>query len=243
VTDVRQESHWKRWFTSVRAIAIAAFAAIAAVAVLLNNIKTIATVYDDWFGSRKPHISIRDLKVRETYPADLYDLDHQDFEGVWAGTIPPADRGYVAKLEFYADKTGGDAVEDCIVEEVHGTKPMWEWLDPAPPINMARKSGDNFYLSSKALRWIGADYYSVHNFGERREDGKPVKFEIFFREKQSIQVRLVCDWPPRTTWLEERKQPTNWLQEELNETVKSAPRAFRVRGGYPRKFLLEIPIE
>jgi hypothetical protein len=65
----------------------------------------------------------------------------------------------------------------------------------------------------------------------------------FFREKQSIQVRLVCDWPPRTTWLEERKQPTNWLQEELNETVKSAPRAFKVRGGYPRKFLLEIPIE
>jgi hypothetical protein len=242
VTDTRQESGWKRWFTSGRTIAIAAFGAIAAVAVLLNNIKTIATIYDDWFGSRKPHISIRDLTVRKTYPADLYDLDHQDFGGVWDRTIPPDDRGYVAKLEFYADKTGGDAVQNCIVEEVHGAKPMWKWLDPDPPPNMARRSGDNFYLLSKALAWIGADHYGVGNF-ERNEDGRPVEFEVFFREKQSIQVRLVCDWPPRTDWLRERRLPTNWLQAELNETVKTDPRAFRARGGYPRKFLIEYQIE
>jgi hypothetical protein len=74
VTDTRQESGWKRWFTSGRAIAIATFAAVAALTVLLNNIKTIVTVYDDWFGSRKPHISICDLTVRETYPAGALNL-------------------------------------------------------------------------------------------------------------------------------------------------------------------------
>jgi hypothetical protein len=85
VTDTQQESGWKRWFTSGRAIAIAAVGAVAAIAGVLANITTIR----DWFKPRLHDIEIRYLEVVERYAADLYNSDRQDHQGVWARSVKP----------------------------------------------------------------------------------------------------------------------------------------------------------
>jgi hypothetical protein len=148
VTDTRQETGRKRWFTSGRTIATGAVAAVAVIAGLLTNIKTIV----DWFElSRPADIHIRDLMVRATYPVNLYDFSHQAPRAAWARTIPPIDKGYVAQLYLRAEKRGGDAAEGCIVQEMHGAKPMWKWLEAEPPPNSTSEHDGQFYVLSDAL--------------------------------------------------------------------------------------------
>jgi hypothetical protein len=216
MADTRQQGDWKRWFTFGRTIAIAAVGAVALVAALFSNIKIIGITLDDWFSPRLQGINIRDLTVGETYPADLYDLDHQDRQSVWARTIPPAETGYVAQLEFVVDNQSGAAARNCMVE-TRPAKLMWPWLDPAPP-QYDQRPGSEFWRPG---HWIGVDRYEL---GRLRggEGDKSVEFEVFFREKKlPLKVRLVCDG---------RKTP--WLQEELNESVKTVPRVFRVMGHF-----------
>jgi hypothetical protein len=227
VTDTRQETGRKRWFTSGRTIATGAVAAVAVIAGLLTNIKTIV----DWFElSRPADIHIRDLMVRATYPVNLYDFSHQAPRAAWARTIPPIDKGYVAQLYLRAEKRGGDAAEGCIVQEMHGAKPMWKWLEAEPPPNSTSEHDGQFYVLSDALAFIGVDNYSVGYF-KRGEDAKDVEFEVFFREKKSIRVRLACRGKDGSRTNPLQGGPTTiWLQEELKEPVDSPPRVFRARG-------------
>jgi hypothetical protein len=153
-----------------------------------------------------------------------------DAQAVWARTIPPAETGYIAKLDFHADKKGGDAAQDCVVDEAHGAKPMWKALDEAEPAHPISERGDQLYVRYEALAFIGVDNHSVGGF-RSGEDDKHVYFEVFFREKKSIQISLACKWrnAARTNRLQDDPH-TNWLQGELNEPVNTAPRVFRVRG-------------
>ena len=218
MTDTRQESGRKRLFTSGRAVATGAVALVAAIAALLTNINTIR----EWFEPPgPPYIHISDLMVHDRYPVDLYDFSHQAPRSVWNRTIPPADRGCAARLSFHAEKKDGDAAEDCIVVEGQDAKPMWKWLDRDPPPNSFSERDGQLYVRSEALAFIGADNYSVGSF-KRGRYTKDVEFEVFFREKQSIRVRLACRGSPRSIW----------LAGELNEPVNTAPPRFRVRG-YP----------
>jgi hypothetical protein len=227
MTDPRQESGRKRWFTSARAIATGAVAAVAAIAAVLTNFKTIV----DWFEPpRLPDIRIRDLIVRERYRVNLFDFSRQAPRSVWARDIDPVDRGYVAQLYFHAEKKGGDAAEDCIVQEAQGAKPMWKRLERDPPPNSTFEQDGQLYVRVEALDFIGTDNYSVGYF-KRGEDAKDVEFEVFFREKKSILVSLVCRGrnAPSTNPLQGGPR-TNWLQGELNEPMNTAPPVFRARG-------------
>jgi hypothetical protein len=218
MTDSRQQSGWKRWFTRGRLIAAGAVAAVGAIATLLTQFKTIVELFES---PGPPEIHIRDLTVGNTYPVDLYDFRRQGTQSVWGPKrAAPADTGYVAQLYFYAEKKGGDETRDCIVVEMQGAKPMWKRLDLTPPANSTSEQNDQLYVRYAALAFIGADNHSVGSF-KRGKDAKSVEFEVFFREKKSIRISLLCG----------RFRSTSWLSADL-EPVNTAERAFRVRG-YP----------
>jgi hypothetical protein len=228
MAETGQESGPKRWLTRGWAVVAGVGAALTVIVAVLTNIKTIV----DWFESpEQADIQIRDLIVGERYPVDLYDFSHQAPRSAWARTIPPLDdKGYIAQVYFRAEKKGGDVAEDCIVQEMHGAKPMWKRLEQVPPPNSTYERDGQLYVQADALAFIGSDNYYVGSF-RRGKDQKDVNFEVFFREKKSIRINLACRGrnASRTNPLQDGPR-SNSLPGELNEPVNTALRVFRARG-------------
>jgi hypothetical protein len=220
VTENQQENGWKRWFTSGRAIAIAAVAAFAA---LLTNINSIVTTVYGWLKEGPHEISIRNLRVDGTYRANLYDFGDQHPEVVWAKTLPRAETGYIAQLEFVVEKRSDAPAKNCVVRA--DAAPMWQWLDPAPPPPQPyRPSGADSGLGLERLvffdwlRWIGRDHVWVGDF-PRGPDEKGVTFEVFFREqKRPLKVWLVCE-----------RRFTPWVEIEIKAPGKIGTPFVRIR--------------
>ena len=207
MTDGRQQSDWKRRFTFGRALVI-----LGAAATAIGGWITVGEKVLSFLSARSHEITLRDLKDFGTYEADLYDLDRQDRQLVWARAISPDKRGYVAKLQFVADKKTDAAVRGCEVQA--DATPMWTWLPPEPTQCDAKPGGE----FCPTWPWLGTDRLWV---GELPRGTENVEFEVFFQKKRHIEVRLLC---------EGGKPYTRWNGIDVNPVTKSGRPVFRIKG-------------
>jgi len=243
VTDTRRQSDWKRWFTSGRAIAIAAVAVVAALAALLTDIKTIVTAWDDLFMPRlQSHdINMRDLVVIATHRADLYVLkNRQDVERFVGRTLPPAETGYVAQLEFVVEKKSDAPRANCVAKAL--PKSLWHGHpDPVPPQDGPPWEGPDGSIDLSHLSpWVGVDSLWVGYF-RRGPDERSVPFEVFFRDEKRflgpkdelLWVRLACEDDPDS--LVRGSAPTSvpritgWVKKEISAPDKTVTPYVRIR--------------
>src|SRR5262245_12787991 len=212
VMDTRQESDWKRWFTSGRSLAVATLVFMAVVAT------AIATLFSKYAEIRNmlvksnepPEIRISRVEIGPTYAADLYDLGEemrQNLQRFWNKTLAPAETGYVAQLRIVAHKTAPTG-EKCKIS-VNDAPLLWKWLGPTP----------QRYYQDWPGPWVGSHPLWIGNLESGKRDVS-AEFEVFVRGQKGINVKVefACDGaiPPQE-------------RVELTAPQKSDTRYVRVR--------------